>query len=59
MLYAIDRIHARGFDAALAALPYGEKAPLQGDLVRFYESLGFEATAGIVMVKRRPPAPAA
>jgi GNAT superfamily N-acetyltransferase len=56
MLHAIQRIHARGYDIALAALPYGENAPMQAELVRFYESLGFVTTAEIVMVKRRPAA---
>ena len=53
---ACERIHARGFDAALAALPYGEKAPTQAALVRFYEGLGFERVHEFMLVNRRPRA---
>lgn len=56
MLHAIERIHARGFDVALAAWPYGDKPPTQAALVRFYTSLGFEPLADMVLLKRRPTA---
>jgi GNAT superfamily N-acetyltransferase len=56
LTHAVEICHKAGFDAALAALPFGENAPHQCHLMKFYQSCGFEVLEGIMLVNRRPRA---